>query len=165
MESSALLYIYWLYLYKVYTRHLNIKCFESEVPAIFLAYAPTFFIDDKRHTNKQTTWPRLVSSQPIPWRTRIQVNQYPLSPVVPGIDKSSRNQSFRHELTHALHGKRSTGTLGKEQQPRTAKLALSISKKVENESLLIYVCGYDVIFWPVLASWRHKYRLRLLSWI
>ena len=31
------------YLYKVFTRHLNIECFESAVPAIFLAFAPTFF--------------------------------------------------------------------------------------------------------------------------
>ena len=33
------------YLYKVFTRHLNMECFESAVPAIFLSYAPTFFED------------------------------------------------------------------------------------------------------------------------
>ena len=37
MESSA------LFLYKVFTRHLDMECFESAVPAIFLSYAPTFF--------------------------------------------------------------------------------------------------------------------------
>ena len=26
------------------TRHLNMECFESAVPAIFLSYVPTFFI-------------------------------------------------------------------------------------------------------------------------
>ena len=26
----------------VFTRHLNMECFESAVPAIFLSYAPTF---------------------------------------------------------------------------------------------------------------------------
>ena len=30
-------------IYKVFTRHLNVECFESVVPAIFLSYAPTFF--------------------------------------------------------------------------------------------------------------------------
>ena len=25
------------------SRHLNMECFESAVPAIFLSYAPTFF--------------------------------------------------------------------------------------------------------------------------
>ena len=30
-------------LYKVFIRHLNEKCFELAVPAIFLSYAPTFF--------------------------------------------------------------------------------------------------------------------------
>ena len=32
-----------MYLYKVFTGHLNMECFESAVPAIFLSYAPTFF--------------------------------------------------------------------------------------------------------------------------
>ena len=40
--SSAHLYIYWLYLYNVFTRHLEAR-FQSAVPAIFLSYAPTFF--------------------------------------------------------------------------------------------------------------------------
>ena len=30
-------------IYKVFTWHLNVKCFESAVPAIFPSYAPTFF--------------------------------------------------------------------------------------------------------------------------
>ena len=30
------------YLYKMFTRHLNMECFESAVPAIFLSYAPNF---------------------------------------------------------------------------------------------------------------------------
>ena len=30
-------------IYKVFTRHLNVECFESAFPAIFLSYAPTFF--------------------------------------------------------------------------------------------------------------------------
>ena len=30
-------------IYKVITRHLNVECFDSTVPAIFLSYAPTFF--------------------------------------------------------------------------------------------------------------------------
>ena len=34
-------------IYKVFTRHLNVECFESAVPAIFLSYAPTFFHDSK----------------------------------------------------------------------------------------------------------------------
>ena len=33
----------WFYLYKEFTRHLSVECFESVVPAIFLSYAPTFF--------------------------------------------------------------------------------------------------------------------------
>ena len=45
MESSALLHLYWLYLYRLFTRHLNMECFESAVPAIFLSYAPTFFVN------------------------------------------------------------------------------------------------------------------------
>ena len=28
-------------IYKVFTRHLNVECFEPAVPAIFLSYAPT----------------------------------------------------------------------------------------------------------------------------
>ena len=43
VDSSALLHLYWLYLYKVFTRHLNMECFKSAVTAIFLSYAPTFF--------------------------------------------------------------------------------------------------------------------------
>ena len=30
-------------IYKVITRHLNVECFDSMVPALFLSYAPTFF--------------------------------------------------------------------------------------------------------------------------
>ena len=30
-------------IYNVFTRHLNMECFESAIPAIFLSYAPTFF--------------------------------------------------------------------------------------------------------------------------
>ena len=33
---------WWFYLCKVFTRHLNVECFESAVPAIFFSYAPTF---------------------------------------------------------------------------------------------------------------------------
>ena len=33
----------YMYMYSVYTRCL-LECFESAVPAIFLSYAPTFFI-------------------------------------------------------------------------------------------------------------------------
>ena len=36
-------YTDYIYIYKVFTRHLNMDCFESAVPAIFLSYAPTFF--------------------------------------------------------------------------------------------------------------------------
>ena len=45
LVRTALLHLYWLYLYNVFTRHLNMECFDSVVPAIFLSYAPTFFGD------------------------------------------------------------------------------------------------------------------------
>ena len=33
-----------IHLYQVFTRHLNMECFELAVPADFVSYAPTFFI-------------------------------------------------------------------------------------------------------------------------
>ena len=44
---------YTLYLYKVFTRHLNMECFESAVPAIFLSNSPTFFhnVGEKMYKN------------------------------------------------------------------------------------------------------------------
>ena len=41
-----------MYLYKEFTRHLNVECFESAVPAIFLSYAPTFFLSPTYSENK-----------------------------------------------------------------------------------------------------------------
>ena len=37
----------WFYLYKKFTRHINVECFEWAVPASFLSYAPTFFGSNK----------------------------------------------------------------------------------------------------------------------
>ena len=41
-----------LYLYKENTRHFNVECLESAVPAIFLSYAPTFFGFTGKPNNK-----------------------------------------------------------------------------------------------------------------
>ena len=45
---------------KVFTRHLNMECFESAVPAIFLSYASTLFMQisyDKRFSHAKPSTP------------------------------------------------------------------------------------------------------------
>ena len=45
------------------------------------------------------TKPQDISSQLVPWLTRTQVKQYLGSPLVPAMEKSTRNQSLGYELT------------------------------------------------------------------